>query len=131
MKTALALATIPLTLLLGCTSASPTPEQVRHDTARATQTIAQDAKAAALGIRDGLKQDNAKQGSNGLADDTSGLTDLNHASRSDLEKLPGITRPLADRIIAGRPYRSTGELRSRHLVSAEEYDRISAEITVR
>lgn len=38
------------------------------------------------------------------------LVNINTASRPELEKVPGIGRTLAERIIAGRPYKSVDEL---------------------
>ncbi len=37
--------------------------------------------------------------------------DINSAFQVDLEKLPGITRPLAKKIIANRPYRAVEDLK--------------------
>lgn len=37
--------------------------------------------------------------------------DINSAWQVDLEKLPGITRPLAKKIIANRPYRAVEDLK--------------------
>jgi DNA uptake protein ComE-like DNA-binding protein len=36
--------------------------------------------------------------------------DINWATQVELEKLPGLTRPLAKKIIANRPYRSVDDL---------------------
>ncbi|RXH58461.1 hypothetical protein GRAN_1771 [Granulicella sibirica] len=53
---------------------------------------------------------------------------LNTASEQDLASLPGMTDAAAGRMIVGRPYKSTDELVSRHILTRAEYDRISSRI---
>jgi DNA uptake protein ComE-like DNA-binding protein len=113
MKTT-ALFAIGLLCLAGCRPAPKTPDQIRQDTANATAKAAQDTKAVAQGIYDGLR--------------TRGPLNINHASKDQLETLPGIDAPLADRIIAGRPYKNSDELRRRRILSRAEYDRIATKI---
>jgi len=57
-------------------------------------------------------------------DKITGKIDLNSASSEDLQKLPGVNAATADKIIAGRPYTSKGDLLSRGIVSHKEYDAI-------
>lgn len=59
-----------------------------------------------------------------------GLLDINAASRQELTKLPGVTEPLARRIIAGRPYLSKAKLVSRHVISMDLFQRIRTLIVV-
>jgi hypothetical protein len=49
---------------------------------------------------------------------------VNSASKNKLQTLPGVDEETADRIIAGRPYRSKGELGRRGVVSPDEYKEI-------
>jgi radical SAM superfamily enzyme with C-terminal helix-hairpin-helix motif len=56
--------------------------------------------------------------------------DLNSASPTQLEKLPGIGREEAERIVAGRPYASKDDLLRRHVVSRGEYDAIAEDLYV-
>jgi competence protein ComEA len=63
----------------------------------------------------------------------SGLTDLNAASESELESLPGIGPVTAAKIIAARtdaPFRTIDELRERGLVGEKTFDSLKALITV-
>ena len=57
-------------------------------------------------------------------DKLTGKIDINSASSEDLQKLPGVDAATADKIIAGRPYTSKGDLLSRGIVSHKEYDAI-------
>jgi len=112
-----------LVFFTGCTSCSnqpSNPEQVRQSTANATAEIKNDVKAAAEGVRDGLRRPTPDQ-----------PLDLNTASKSQLTTLPGISDETADRIMANRPYRNTHELIDRKLVSPTEYGQIASQITVR
>lgn len=54
------------------------------------------------------------------------LVDLNSAPRPQLVKLPGVGEVIADKIIAGRPYKSKLELLNRKLVTKAAYDKFSA-----
>jgi DNA uptake protein ComE-like DNA-binding protein len=58
------------------------------------------------------------------------LVDLNHATKSQLKKVPGITDEVADKIIAGRPYRTKAHLVTHNIVSNTLYgaikDRVEA-----
>ena len=115
------LATFTLALTLGCTSpAAPTPDQVRNGAAKATSTIVSDTKAAAEGIRDGLHRDTKPNAS---------AININTAPRASLEVLPGITPALATRITAHRPYPTPVDLVKRRVLTADQYDAISAQIT--
>jgi DNA uptake protein ComE-like DNA-binding protein len=78
---------------------------------------ARDTKAIAQGIVEGLK--------------TKGPLNINHATKEQLEALPGIDGVTADRIIAGRPYQNSEELPRRHIISRAEYHQISTKIETR
>ncbi len=103
--------------LSGCSPSSPSPDQIRQNTANATAAAARDTKAMAQGVIEGL---HAK-----------GPMNINRASKSDLETLPGIDSDAADRIIAGRPYTNSTELRTRHILPRAEYNRIAAHVEAR
>jgi DNA uptake protein ComE-like DNA-binding protein len=50
--------------------------------------------------------------------------DVNRAELKDLVRLPGISRNDAERILAGRPYRSKRDLLRRHLLTERQYERL-------
>ncbi len=111
---------VALITLLGsiaCTRDSRSPDQIRQDAANATAKLKTDTKAAAEGIREGWKRGQ--------------LVDINSASRDQLASLPGLDGSIADRIVSHRPYNSTQELVSRHVVSRNDYNRIRDHIEVK
>ena len=59
-----------------------------------------------------------------------GPIDVNAASESELQRLPGVTPSMARRIYEGRPYKSLDELVERGLLSERELDRVRRKITV-
>jgi len=100
--------------LAGCTRHDRSPAEIRQQTAQATATATRDAKAVVQGVVDGLKQQSA--------------VNINRATADDLKSLPGIDDADAHRIIANRPYSDSDDLVKRHIISREEYDRISGKI---
>ena len=58
-----------------------------------------------------------------------GMVDINTASRADLVALPGVGEAYADKIMAGRPYKSKNELVSRNILTKAAFDRIKDRIT--
>ncbi|HEY3928741.1 MAG TPA: helix-hairpin-helix domain-containing protein [Candidatus Koribacter sp.] len=113
------LAALALLLFLGACTSSPSPDQIRRDTAKATANAKADTKAVADGIKEGLHKGDANSGS----------VDINSASKDELMHLPGITDARAERIIAARPYRHPDELVSKKVLTQGEYDRISGQVT--
>ena len=104
---------------IGCNSSQPTQDQVRHETAAATATVVSDVKGAAEGIKDGLHQQIHPVST----------ININSATRPNLEVLPGITPPLARKIIAHRPYATPDELRTKHVLTQAQLDAISTRIS--
>ena len=109
-----------LAAALACTTMACTtkdnPDDIRQRTAEATANMRRDTKAVVEGVKEGMNRDRDK------------VVDLNTASKDQLLSLPGVSDREADRIIAERPYRSTRELVTRHLVSEDEYDKLKERI---
>ena len=108
--------TVPF-VLVGCTPHERSPDEIREQTAHATSTAARDAKAVVQGVVEGVRQQRT--------------ININRSSDSDLKSLPGIDDAAAQRIIEHRPYSDSYELVKRHIISREEYNRISGKIEAR
>jgi DNA uptake protein ComE-like DNA-binding protein len=123
MRTTIVLSALTLaTLARGCnTNSQPTPDQIRHDTAAATATVAGDIKGAAEGLRDGLHQE--------VHSSTSSTVNINTASRPDLETLPGVDPVVANLIIHHRPYGSTNDLVKKHVLTRGQFDQLSSRVS--
>ena len=59
-----------------------------------------------------------------------GPIDVNTASLSDIEQLPGVTPSMARRIFEGRPYARIDELVERGLLSERELERVRKKIKI-
>jgi len=104
---------LPLASITACSN-KDNPDEIRRQTAQATETMRRDTKAVVEGVKEGMRSDKA--------------VDINTASREDLLNLPGMTQHEADRIIAERPFKNAHELVARHLISESEYAKISDRI---
>lgn len=104
---------LPLMSITACSN-KDNPDEIRRQTAEATETMRRDTKAVVEGVKEGMRSDKA--------------VDINTASREDLLNLPGLTQHEADRIIAERPFKNAHELVARRLISESEYAKISDRI---
>ena len=105
-------------LLAACAACAPnqSPDQLREKTAEATASIKRDTKAVAEGVKEGLSNKRS--------------VDLNKGSKDDLTSLPGITAQKADRMIAERPYATTRQLVTRHVLTEDEYAQVQDRVVV-
>lgn len=59
------------------------------------------------------------------------LLDLNSASKTELVKLPGVGEAIADKIIAGRPWKSKYDLVVKKVVTRSTYDKFAKLVIAR
>jgi DNA uptake protein ComE-like DNA-binding protein len=106
-------------VLAGCFSCSvkQNPQKLKERTAQTTAALKSDAKAVAAGVREGWSRDKP--------------LDLNHASKTQLESLPGVDAAEADRIMAHRPYAHPEDLVSRGVLTQRQYGKISDRVTAK
>ncbi|MEO8735815.1 MAG: helix-hairpin-helix domain-containing protein [Edaphobacter sp.] len=105
-------------LLFSLAGCSPNnTDSLQQHTADATAAAKRDAGAIARGVAEGLTR--------------KGPLDINEASATQLQKLPGVTPELAGKIVEHRPYTSTRDLVRRRILSKEEFDRVKSRIFVK
>jgi DNA uptake protein ComE-like DNA-binding protein len=100
-------------------NAKPAIENAGRKIGEAAHVAADEARAAAQGVRDGWN------------DSHHGPIDLNSASETQLNDLPGIDKRMARRIIANRPYHEKRDLLNKGVISSDEYDRIRNNVTAK
>ena len=59
------------------------------------------------------------------------MVDINSAAKEDLAKCPGITDEIADKIIAGRPYKSKMALVTNKTLTKAEYAKVKGMIVAK
>ena len=125
-----------ISLLAVCGCSSQDTEKTKQQAAAATQKIKEESKVAAVEIKKGSKE--AAQQTKAIAegvkqglDTPDKAVNINSASKTKLQTLPGVDEETADRIIAGRPYHTTDELGARGAVSPEEFNQLKGKIAVK
>jgi DNA uptake protein ComE-like DNA-binding protein len=99
--------------------AKPALEDAGRKIGKAAAEAADQAQAAAEGVREGWNRGKSH------------LVNVNEAAESELVELPGIGRRDARRIIDARPYRDKHELVAKGVISEEEYARICDRVTAK
>ena len=89
---------------------------------------AEPAKAAAPATTTAPK---AHSSSSSKSHETKPVLDLNSASKEDLMKLPGVGDATADKIIAGRPWKSRSELVSKNVCTKANYEKFQHMVTAK
>jgi DNA uptake protein ComE-like DNA-binding protein len=123
-------------LLLLCGCSQQDTAKTRQEAQQATEKLKQESKVAAVEIKKGAKEAAAqtKAAAQGVRD---GLNtpdkpvNINSASKSELQTLPGVDEETAGRIIQGRPYHTRDEIGAKGVVSPEEFNAIKDKIAVK
>ena len=97
--------------------AKPALEEAGRKIEKAANEAADQAQAAAEGVRDGWDRGGHR------------LVNVNAASEDELAGLPGISHREARRIVEGRPYADRHELVVKGAISEETYAKIKDHIT--
>ena len=100
-------------------NAKPALEDAGRKIGEAAHDAADEARAAAQGVRDGWNESHH------------GPVDINSAPESVLDDLPGIDKRTAHRIVGARPYHEKHELVDKGIVSSDEFARIRDNITTK
>ena len=92
--------------------AKPIIEDAGRKLGEAAHVAAEQAHAAAQGVREGWGNANHP------------VIDINSATERQLLTLPGVTRPQAHEIIASRPFDNKRDLVTKHILSDSAYAKI-------
>ncbi|HJX84516.1 MAG TPA: helix-hairpin-helix domain-containing protein [Candidatus Angelobacter sp.] len=123
MKVLTGISIFVLALATGC---NQSPDKTREQAAQATEKVKAEGKAAGIELKKEVNKaaEHTKAAVEGVKQGWQAPdkpVNVNSASKIRLETLPGVDGDTADRIIAGRPYRTRDSLRSRHVLSADQY----------
>jgi DNA uptake protein ComE-like DNA-binding protein len=135
MKLMLA-AALAASLLLMSSCSNQDTEKTKQEAAKATEQIKEGSKVAAVELKKDAKQA-AVQGKAIAEGVRQGLAapdkpvNVNSASKTKLQTLPGIDEETAGRIIKGRPYHTTDEVGSKGAVSPDQFKAIKNKIVVK
>jgi DNA uptake protein ComE-like DNA-binding protein len=100
-------------------NAKPKIEEAGQKLGAAAKTAAEDAQAAAQGVKDGWNRG------------THSAVDVNSASETDLAALPGMSHREARKIIANRPYSDKHDLVAKGVLTEEQYQSIRDDVAAK
>ncbi|WP_218082646.1 ComEA family DNA-binding protein [Anthocerotibacter panamensis] len=109
LQKVLASLTLPLVILLSC---APVPAQ---------STIPAPVPATAPLTKSPKK----------LPKSTTVVVNVNTATLAELQQVKGIGAATANKIVAGRPYKSLDELTSKNALSAKQFEKFKAQLSIR
>lgn len=130
------LAVLAASFLMISACSNQDTEKTKQEAAKATEQIKEGSKVAAVELKKDAKQA-AVQGKAIAEGVKQGLStpdkpvNINTASKTKLQVLPGIDEETAGRIIKGRPYHTTDEVGTRGAVSPDQFSAIKDKIVVR
>jgi DNA uptake protein ComE-like DNA-binding protein len=139
-RTVLALATVAGVTFLAACNPPASDQHLQEQAAQATEQAKQGSKEALADARVVAKNAEqtvndvaagVKQGLDSKSAPDSPRLDLNSASQTDLETLPGISVRKARQIIDHRPYTSSHELVKDGLITEAQFNDIAPKVTVR
>jgi DNA uptake protein ComE-like DNA-binding protein len=127
---------LAFSLLLISACSNQDTEKTKQEAAKATEQIKEGSKVAAVELKKDAKE--AAKQSKAIAEGVKqGLAtpdrpvNVNAASKTKLQTLPGIDEETAGRIIKGRPYHTADELGTKGVVSPNQFNAIKDKIVVR
>src|ERR1051326_4292831 len=127
---------LAFSLLLLSACSNQDTEKTKQEAAKATEQIKEGSKVAAVELKKDAKQ--AAVQSKAIAEGVKqGLAtpdkpvNVNSASKTKLQTLPGIDEETAGRIINGRPYHTADEVGTKGVVSPDQFNAIKNKIVVR